>query len=836
MRVEIPNLSLVMLIGPSGSGKSTFARKHFAPTEILSSDHFRGIVSDDERNQSVSKEAFAALHFVLEQRLKIGRLTVVDATNLQEDARLQLREIAKKYHVPLVGILMDFPEQVCRQLNELRGEEKVPTRVIRRHAILLRQQRAKIRKEFRRLIRFYSLEELKQVEIVRTPLKVDRRAEKGSFDIIGDVHGCWLELQELIKKLGYEITIKNGRHQVFHPDGRRLVFVGDLVDRGPDSPAVLNFVGDLVEQEQALAVMGNHDDKLLRKLNGHKVKVQHGLETTMEQLEGRSEEEIEKFRLFLEKLPSHYLLDEGKLVVAHAGLKEEYHGRNSGAVRSFALYGATTGKLDAEGYPERLDWAADYMGKALVVYGHTPQEEPYWINHTVNIDTGCVFGGRLTALRYPELQTLSVPAKRQYSNYRRSLKREENTDIRYIDVSKKRIHTRYLPPISIKENQAAPALEAISQFTVHPNWLIYLPPTMSPTETSQSSDYLEHPEEAFRYYEEQGVQEVICEEKHMGSRALLVVCRTPEVAQDRFRMVEPSYGVIYTRTGRRFFDKEREQQLLQRVSQAIDKANWWQDLQTDWVLLDAEILPWSEKAKELLRTQYAAVGSAATETMKNSIKALEKAKERGLDVDALLNHYRKKGEASHRFVEAYRRYCWEVESLEGIRIAPFHLLASERNVYSNQDHLWHMEKIIELCKYDPILQATNYRLVNLESQESIQKAIDWWLDLTNSGGEGMVVKPKQFLFYHGSKLIQPAIKCRGREYLRIIYGPEYTLPENMKRLRKRNVRHKRRLALQEFALGLEGLERLANREPLRRIHECVFGVLALEMEPVDPRL
>ncbi|WP_044642496.1 polynucleotide kinase-phosphatase [Risungbinella massiliensis] len=837
MRWKIPNLALVVLIGPSGSGKSTFAKRHFRPTEILSSDTFRGLVSDDEMNQSVSKEAFAALHFILEKRLQIGRLTVVDATNLRADARAELRQLAKQYHVPVVAIVLDLPESICQAWNKQRGEKALPTRVIRRHSQILKQEMSKIRKEFRGLLRIRNVEEWEATEIVRVPLHVDRRYEEGPFDIIGDVHGCVDELLELIDQLGYSLEQHKDGYQLTHPDVRKLIFVGDLVDRGPDSPAVLRLVRDLVMNGQALCVVGNHDDKLLRKLKGGKVKVQHGLETTMKQLAGASQQELEQHQEFLENLPHHLMLDQGKLVVAHAGLKQEFHGRSSGAVRSFALYGETTGQLDEEGYPVRLDWALDYAGEAFVVYGHTPQAEPYWLGNTVNIDTGCVFGGRLTALRYPEKTMVSVSAKQEYAKYRRSLQAEHSNELKIGDLKDKPILTRYLPPIRLKENQIAPALEIMSQHTVHPNWLIYLPPTMSPTETSDLPDYLEHPKEAFRYYQELGVQEVICEEKHMGSRALLVVCRTPEVAIRRFRMKEQSYGVIYTRTGRPFFsDRKREQEILQRTSEAISKSGLWEELQTDWVLLDAEILPWSEKAMELLRTQYAAVGAAANASMTRSVEVLQKAKGNGLPVDELLNKYQSRQHASQQFVASYQPYCWEVESVEDIRIAPFHLLASERKVHHDREHLWHLHKIESFCKHESLLQVTNYIQVDLQNQESIQEAIVTWKKWTSSDGEGMVVKPKQFLWKQDAGIVQPAIKVRGKEYLRIIYGPEYTLPENLERLRKRNVRRKRWLALQEFCLGLEGLERFVNQEPLRRVHECAFAVLAFETDPIDPRL
>ncbi|MFT2009430.1 metallophosphoesterase [Pontibacter sp. 13R65] len=232
----------------------------------------------------------------------------------------------------------------------------------------------------------------------------------GPFHIIGDVHGCFDELLMLLQSLGYRITENNDlkKYEAVAPEGYKLLFVGDLVDRGPNSPEVLRLVMDLVEQGVAWCVSGNHDDKLKRKLQGNSVHIRHGLELTLEQLSRYSKSFISKVCLFLTELPHHIVLDEGKLVVAHAGLAETYHGRHSKSVRQLCLFGPTNGELDHLGLPIRLDWAADYTGSALVVYGHTPVKEPRWKNNTVNIDTGCVFGGRLTAISYPDLQLQSV--------------------------------------------------------------------------------------------------------------------------------------------------------------------------------------------------------------------------------------------------------------------------------------------------------------------------------------------------------------------------------------------------------------------------------------------
>jgi protein phosphatase len=316
------------------------------------------------------------------------------------------------------------------------------------------------------------------------------------------------------------------------------------------------------------------------------------------------------------------------------------------------------------------------------------------------------------------------------------------------------------------------------------------------------------------------------------------VCRSKNVARERFGILEEEEGVCYTRTGRRFFeDLALERELLATVHGALERSGFWDQFKTNWVCLDCELMPWSAKALELVRQQYASVGTAARVGLGEAVGALQHAVARGVEVGALLEQHKVRQDLAHRFAQAYRHYCWPVESLRDIRIAPFHVMATEGAVHTDKDHVWHMTTISSFVDPDGrLLMATPYRVVDLADPASEAAATEWWTALTESGGEGAVVKPLSFVATGSRGLLQPAVKCRGREYLRIIYGPEYTLPEHLERLRERGLSGKRSLALREFALGIEGLERFVQREPLRRVHECVFGVLALESEPVDPRL
>jgi polynucleotide kinase-phosphatase len=836
MKLSIPDMSLVALVGASGSGKSTFAHKHFARTQILSSDFFRGLVSDDENDQSASAAAFDALHYVAGKRLTAGKVTVIDATNVQRTPRGQLVALAKQHHVLPVAIVLDLPEAVCVERNATRADRDFGAHVIRRHRNELRKSLRSLEKEgFRRVYVLRTPEEVEAAEIVIEPLLNDKRDETGPFDVIGDVHGCRAELEELLGTLGYVLDRDAEGRAIGakHPEGRRALFVGDLVDRGPDTPGVLRLAMGMVEAGNALCVCGNHEQKLVRALRGRKVRVSHGLAESLDQLGAEPEEFRKRAEAFCSGLVAHYVLDDGKLVVSHAGLPENYHGRASGAVRSFALYGDTTGETDEYGLPVRYPWANDYRGRAMVLYGHTPTPEAEWVNGTMCLDTGVVFGGKLTALRYPEREVVSVAAHKVWYEPVKPLTapvaaQREPDVLNLDDVTGRRIvETEQHGRITIREEQAAAALEVMSRFAVDPRWLLYLPPTMSPTATSTLPGVLEHPSEAFAGYRSDGVQSLVCEEKHMGSRAVVLVCREDGLA--RFGI--EGGGAVYTRTGRPFFGPDLTEQLLDRVRAAA--SGLWDELKTDWLLLDTELMPWSAKAIGLITQQYAPVGAAANVGLTAAIDELSKADSRGVDVKDLLAKTQSRAGNADGYRAAYRRYCWPTEGLDGVRLAPFQVLAAEGQSFATRPHAWHLDIADRLAEADPALFTTTKRLfVDTADEQSVARGIEWWEEMTAAGGEGMVVKPAANLV----PKIQPGVKVRGREYLRIIYGPDYTEPQHLARLRHRGLGRKRSLASREYALGMEALDRVARGEPLWRVHECVFAVLAMESEPVDPRL
>jgi protein phosphatase len=858
--LTVPALSLVVLVGVSGSGKSTFAARVFGEFETLSSDFCRGLVSDDPNDQSATAAAFDVLHHIAGHRLDRGLLTVVDATNVQQSARKSLVDLARAHDALPVAIVLDVPEDVCLTRNRARTDRDFGDHVVRRQRDQLRRSlRGLSREGFRTVHVLRGVDEVEAAVVERVPLRSDLRDQHGPFDVIGDVHGCRGELEALLGRLGYELVRDDAGRPVdaVHPEGRRAVFLGDLVDRGPDSPGVLRLVMGMVAAGHALAVPGNHENKLVRALDGRNVQVSHGLAETLAQLDAEPPEFRARVREFADGLVAHLVLDDGNLVVAHAGLKEEFHNRASGRVRSFALYGETTGETDEYGLPVRYPWAEDYRGRATVLYGHTPVPEPVWVNNTMCLDTGCVFGGHLTALRYPEKDVVQVPAEQVWYEPARPFPvagsdpvtgggRRDPDVLDITDVLGKRVvETSLTGRVTVAEENAAGALEVMSRFAVDPRRLVYLPPTMSPCATAPDGDLLEHPTQAFDAYRADGVDRVVCEEKHMGSRAVVLVCRDPQVAATRFGMPEGTTGVVHTRTGRPFFDAGRTEALLAVVRDAAASAGLWDRLgegaPAGWLLLDCELMPWSVKADELLRSQYASVGAAARAALPAAVAALETAAGAGLPVEDLLARTRSRAANAEGFAAAYRRYVWPTDGLDGVRLAPFQVLAAGADTgatYEDRDHLWHLAVADDLVAADDtgLLQSTRRLVVDLADDASVAEGVRWWTELTASGGEGMVVKPLANLVRGRRGVVQPGIKVRGREYLRIIYGPDYTEPANLERLRQRHLGRKRGLALREYALGLEALHRFAAGEPTWRVHEAVFAVLALESEPVDPRL
>ncbi len=410
--IKIPASSLVVLCGPAGCGKSTFARKNFKPTQIVSTDHCRAMVSDDESNISSSYRAFKVFRCIIEQRLALGRLTVADSTALTRKARRELLEMGRAYDFQIIILVFNIPLETCIKRN-LSRSRVVSEKVLASHSRQLKKTLEEIKREGFDGIHILDLEEKENTSVHVIPLPLERQ-DSGPFDIIGDIHGCCDELEMLLDRLGY---LKNDNSYA-HPSGRKAIFLGDLGDRGPRCLDSINLVIAMVEEGNALYVPGNHCNKLARYLAGRGVKVSHGLENTVREInkltEWKRTEFSARYLEFFYNAWPYLILDGGKLVVSHAGITGKMIGKLSGRIREFCMYGDTTGQLTTEGLPVRRDWARNYRGKALVVYGHVPVPEAEFRNNTIDIDQGCAIGGKLTALRYPERELVQLQALDRY--------------------------------------------------------------------------------------------------------------------------------------------------------------------------------------------------------------------------------------------------------------------------------------------------------------------------------------------------------------------------------------------------------------------------------------
>ncbi|MGG1400333.1 polynucleotide kinase-phosphatase [Bacillus salipaludis] len=861
--IHLPHAGIVLFVGSSNSGKTTvlnrfIAEKVILPSEVVSSDQFRVLVSDiefiiwndrprdeadalyDEYNQ-ISKEAFQAMDFLIEKRCRLNKLTLIDATHLRVEDRKRYLEIAKKHHVPAIAIVLNLPE---KELLERDKEREYP-----RGRKRIKQQFQQFQKTLRSIKkegfqRFYILneEEIQALEVLRleNPLVID---VGNGIDLIGDIHGCYGEFMDLLRKLGY---IENHEGYYVHPDGRKILSLGDIMSRGPRSIDTLQFFQKHVEAGLAYMIDSNHGWKIARWLDGRQVTLAHGdekVEAEFENYEKRfGKEATDAFKKQLKEMlleaKSHYIIQRNGVNVAvavHAGIKDYYIGKQSPRISDFCRYGDTDG-LDENGKPLRKDWTLFHKSSELILWGHDPKPQPLQINNTLNIDQGVVFGGRLTAFRYPEKDLVSVKAKQDYANVPDNpLKEWESKRLAPPNIRKFidgfAVSTEQNRHIAIAADGVKSALDDLSHFTVPIEEIPYIPPTMSPTpKPSRLEEYLEHPLEAFEYYQANGIDKMVVEKKHMGSRGILFLFKNKQVAKEY--VGKETLGTIYTRTGRPFFQTDLGERIMEMLNR--DLSGYFEKHNTDFVLLDAEILPWNLKAKELILNQYAHVGEMALLDRKKIKQMLEKAIENGKGVTEWLQETKVELVEAEIFNEVYQNYCWETEGIEGIQIAPFHTLAHSNQSFFDHPHVWHMEKNREFSRLSSLFIETKYRVVSDEA--SMEAAIKWWEEMTENGHEGFVVKPENFVARHKGKLLQPAIKVRGRKYLHIIYGIDYLKPENLVRLKQRNAGKKQRNALKEFCLGLEAVQRFVQRESLERVHECVLGVLALEAEPIDPRL
>lgn len=863
MQIQLPYAGIVLLIGPSNSGKSTLLnnlidKEVIQTSEVISSDDFRVLVSDQDfiewkdrpkdeaaslmdEYSSISKEAFMMMDSVIEARCRLNKLTFVDATHLHSDDRKRYISLARKNNVPILALVINIPENELIIRDEKRDKPRGKRRIKQQYQTFKREKGFVKREGY---LSVYSINDTNNLEFIRRSNSIEKAIQHG-IDIIGDIHGCFDELITLLEKLGYQKD-ENGLY--IHPKRRKFVSIGDVMSRGPQSLKTMLFFYEHVQQQAAYMIDSNHGWKIARWLDGRDVTMSHGDEKVAEEFSiyeaengfEKAQETKQALKEFLFQAPSHYVFTKNgvqTLICAHAGIKDEMIGKESERISDFCRFGDTDGN-DATGKPLRNDWTVNHKRSSLIVWGHDPKPRPLVINNTINIDQGVVFGGALTAFRYPEEEFVSVHANHDYSRDKNNpLKEWEKNRFNPPNLAKFingfSVNTEELGEIKIQQDIVKPAIDTVSHFTIPIEQLIYIPPTMSPTPSPSSlNDYLEHPKEAIDYYRGQGIQTIVAEKKHMGSRGILFLFKDIESAK-KHTSIE-SLGVIYTRTGKRFFDTEMEEQIVSKINKELHEKGYFDKHNTDYLLLDAEIMPWNIKAKELISSQYAHVAENAILDRTNLKEKIEGAVDHNEEIINWLDEYKEKLTNAHAFSEVFQKYCWEIEDINSIQIAPFHVLAHSNQTFFDQPHTWHMWMNREFANQSKIFVGTEYKVITDEASE--EEVIKWWQDMTSEGHEGIVIKPEYYIAKNKGKLIQPAIKVRGRKYLKIIYGMDYLLPQNLVRLKTRNTGKKQKLALKEFALGVEGIHRYVQRESIERVHECVLGTLALESDPVDPRL
>jgi polynucleotide kinase-phosphatase len=863
-KILLPHAGIVLMMGPSSSGKTTLLKRLveeevLLASEVVSSDQFRLMLSDkafmDWKNhpkeeadvlydeyQQISKLAFEALDYMVARRCELNKLTIIDATHLQSADRLRFVQLARKQHVPIAVIAIEATESELLMWDEVREHPRGKKRIRQQQQVFKRQVKY-LKKEGYSAQYILQAEELGNITFERKSDRFILDVANG-LDVIGDIHGCFDEFLELLTKLGYE---QSDEGLYIHPEGRKIVSVGDIMSRGPKSLASMEFFYQHIQAGLAYMIDSNHGWKIARWLDGRKVKMQHGDEELVAEFDRfeaengaeQTNECKDAYRQMLLQAPSHYVIRNNGTdiaVVVHAGIKDKFIGKHSKSISDFCRYGDVQG-IDASGKPIRKDWFHQHHSKQLIIWGHDPKPQPIFVQNTVNIDQGVVFGGHLTAFRFPERDFVMVPAKQDYAKVADNpLQKWEEMRLAPPNlgalIDGYSVLTEVSGEVKIPGKMVKTALDDLSHFTIPLEELVYIPPTMSPTpQVSSLQTYLEHPSEAFSYYRSQDVSEMIVEKKHMGSRGVLLIFQNDKAAKKYIG--RETKGVIYTRTGRAFFQKPLGDKVLQLLQE--DLQPYFAKHQTEFVLLDAEILPWNLKAKELIQKQYAHVGEMALLDRTKRMEYLQAARDNGAAVDTWIEETKEQLQHTATFRESFQQYIWETEGLEGIEIAPFHILAHSGKTFFDKTHLWHMDRSKELSEHSSLIVETAYRVIKDEQSE--QEAIAWWEEITRDGHEGFVVKPLQFLERNQKgNLVQPAIKVRGASYLHIIYGMDYLDQANLARLKQRNTSKKQRKAIREFALGIEGIKRFVNRQSLGRIHECVLGTLAMEADAVDPRL
>jgi Predicted kinase len=567
------------MCGPAGCGKSSFAMKNFGLTQIVSSDRCRAIISDDESNMEVSKDAFELFYYIIGKRMGAGNAVVADSTALSYDARRRLLQLARENGYYTLLLVFNIPLSRILSQNSMR-ERNVSRKVIERQYEAFKKSLQYLDKEG-----YDSIFTIDESNIDDVKIKIQSSnmevADSGPFDIISDIHGCCSELVMLLEKLGYKKS--NGIYR--HLEGRKIIFAGDIVDRGPRILDTVNLVLEMVHGGSAYYTPGNHCNKFFRYLTGRRVQIKHGLEMTVdeyENLEGQEKQRFkEKFKSLYESAPPYLILDDGRLVVAHAGIKEDMIGKYSKEILDFVLYGDVTGEVDIEGFPVRGDWASNYCGMALIVYGHTPVLEPLFINNTINIDQGVSIGGSLTALRYPEREIVQVKALNVY--YTEGRRREKIKH--HLDLNE------YIKPIVLEDRygikhrfsseETGKAVEFLKSQPFDKSWVVYVPPILP---SASTSDFRTQIHDSVKYYKGRGMKKIIVEEMQGYYTAVAVICK--DMAASKSYFSGDKIGEIYCLYEKLPVDERDKDNIIQELYKSLRESEYFVRHNTDYVIIE----------------------------------------------------------------------------------------------------------------------------------------------------------------------------------------------------------------------------------------------------------
>lgn len=827
MIANLPSNSLILLVGISSSGKSTFAHNHFDSCEILSSDKLREVVSNDENDQTATNDAFNLLENILEARLKRGLITVIDATNLKPHFRYNYINIAKKYHFKTTAVVFDLPydESLDRLLkrDDRDGMDNVP---LERQYRTFTKHLEGINKEGFTSVHFLkSNEEVQNFEFDFYELKCTyHQYNNKPYWLISNLNGCYDEFYNLLtNELGFKIKINedsNIKYEILNADEvQPICLLGDLLYGGDKPLETMNLILSLWKQNLLIATLSGNDYNVKKLLANKKINLDINLQNIKNIFSQLNQDEINTILAFFEECNDHYILHEGEVVVSYSGIYETMIGRNAESVYKQSVLGN-----------DGNTWFLNYKGTALNVYGNYITENNSVNNNTININGNCVNGYKLIAFNSLTKEIKSVNSTKEKIIYDKKENlyllpnindyvKEMNLDSKWSNES-----------IKLSANKTDEGMEFISKYSINHKALIYLPPTIPPVPSSKLEDFIEHPNEGFDYYRENGIKKVICQLKHMGSRGLILIGKNEQIMKSKFNL--DGLGEIWSRTGRQLFNDEWRNYLLNKFKEIIDKSGLWDKLDTEWILFDGEVLPWSIKSQYLLNHEYAPVSTTANAFFDMSIQSLM---DGGEKTNELLTKFQRRKVELDKYADVYMNYA-DINEIENVKFAPFHILAHEGNNNMNNDHLWHMNNISLLYNNSFIIE-TKYKVIDLMNLEEMDECCKWWFELTeNQGYEGIVMKPLEFIKRNEQRLIQPALKVRGRSYLKMVYGPEYNLSENLEHHKKRNLGLKRKMATEQFIAGYESIDRFVNGNPFEDWFKAVFITYCLASEKTDARL